>query len=62
MYLNVSQNIVNLNVSSNTLLTLSLTFITVTTEISSTFGGYSMVAKGTICTIHSFMHSEPWII
>lgn len=61
MYLNISQNIANLNVSSNTL-TLSLTFITVTMEISSTFGGYSIVAKGTICTIHSFMHSEPWII
>jgi len=45
IYLNISQNIANLNVIFNTLLTLSLKFIIATMKTSSTFRGYSMVSK-----------------
>lgn len=45
MYLNISQNIANLNVLFSTLLTLSLKFIIATMKTSSTFRGSSMVSK-----------------
>lgn len=60
MYLNISQNIANLNVIFNTLLTLSLKFIIVTMKTSSTFGDCSMVSKGTIYSVQiiSFQRLE----